>query len=104
MRRILPDRVLFWGGPAHNEVYFVDKYVIEVAVPRLTYVIASEEPSMAPMFETVRYNAQIFAWFWEKELREAVVMIPGDANDSAAIIEIESVMEFLSTLWKVEGK
>ena len=101
---LIPGSVLFWSGPAHNEFYYINNPQVRIAVPPSLNWSIEEPAELMPSIEVIEYTAHVFAWFWKKEHREAIVMIPGGRNDSAATIEVEAVMEFLRGLWETNDE
>src|SRR2546423_397664 len=70
-----PHSVLFWRGPLHNEVRWIDGY--NVLVPLEPPMATILESPMMPALEVIEYTTHMFAWFWRGELQEGTVMVPG---------------------------
>lgn len=94
----IPGRVLFWSGPAHNEVWAIDKPTIQVAVPMDLSINQVMEYSMEFSFGTVVYSAYELFWHWNGWVRTGVVMCP----DFKTSKEVENVMQVLTGLWGVQ--
>jgi hypothetical protein len=98
MRKLLPDVVLFWGGPLHGQLRFVEDHRILVPVYKEMDYMAMFDPLAALPHEVVEYNSQVYWWRWKCTEKEQIVMSKGYFTD-VSVLEVESIMQFLGTLW-----
>ena len=94
----IPGKVLLWNGPAHNQVWVIDKSNIRVAVPMEISINQVTEPSMEFSFDTVEYQAFSFMWTWDGWPRTATVMCLTHKD----AWEVDGVMQVLAGLWGLQ--
>lgn len=94
----------FWGGPAHGDYRALDSHYCDVAVFE-EYNWSIEEPT-APTtpipLNIETYFAQEFRWYWDGEWRTGLIMTLSQSTKKypPVFIEIESILDFLGSLWR----
>lgn len=54
-------------------------------------------------YDIAEYNSQVYWWVWKCQEKERVVMTLGYFTD-VSVLEVESIMQFLSGLWGDQSK
>ena len=93
--------VPFWGGPAHGEAWATTQHVVDVSIPEpLSYRMDEILDPTVPAIKTARYQVASFPWQWRVLVRQARMFLPmNPAYDTPAVIDVESVLQFLGGLW-----